>query len=148
MVKVRDEVPRLADGSVDIAGWAGSVSAQYSHIDAAAVTGACELVGAIADSGDRHLASGVELAQLVSELGMDTATVVAAIAYRPVRAGALSEREIEAALGLEVSRLIGAVVRMATTSLLEMTNARMQTTEARDQVDNVRRMLVSLIEIP
>ena len=148
VVKVRDDVPRLANGRVDVAGWAADITAHHPQLDAQALTRAGEMVVASSARGEPHLESGVELAQLVAELGMDTATLVAAIAYRSVRTGAVAESEVEAKLGAEASQLVGAVVRMATTSLLEMTNTRLQTTEARDQVDNVRRMLVSLIDDP
>lgn len=146
MVKVRDEVPRTASGAVDVALWSANLAAVHSQIDANSVARAAELVANVPEVGSRYLDSGVALAQLVMDLGMDTATALAAVTYRPVRAGVWSESDVADALGEEVAQLVGAVARIATTSLLEMTNTRLQTTEARDQVENVRRMLVSLID--
>ena len=48
--------------------------------------------------------------------------------------------------GEEVASLVESVVRMADTSLLEMSNSRMQTSESRDQIENIKRMLVSMVD--
>jgi len=45
-----------------------------------------------------------------------------------------------------VAKLVDSVVRMADTSLLEMSNSRMQTSESRDQIENIKRMLVSMVD--
>ena len=146
MVKVRDITPRQSDGSVDLAAWTSQLCADHPQLQPDRVRRAGEIVRGLGDDGERYLDSGVTLAHLVAGLKMDTATVAAALVYRPVRMGLLAESAINSELGEEVAQLASTVARMASTSILEMTNARMQTSEARDQVDNVRRMLVSLID--
>jgi GTP pyrophosphokinase len=167
MVKVRDITPRGPDGHVDLAAWAEQLCVEHSGLQPDPLRRAGALVrragalvrrggvdvrrgGAIVrnsgDDGERHLDSGVTLAQLVAELHMDTPTVVAALVYRPFRKGLLTHAAIVEELGEDVAQLVTTVARMATTSILEMSNTRMQTIESRDQVDNVRRMLVSLID--
>ena len=93
---------------------------------------------------------GIELANLVLSLNMDAASIAAALLYRPVRTGSLSVEKIRTSLGdargKEVADLVDSVVRMADTSLLEMTNSRMQTSESRDQIENIKRMLVSMVD--
>ncbi len=148
MVKVRDDIPRLANGAVDIAAWSSAVATDGHDIDAAVLANAARVTAAVPEAGERYLESGLEIGQLVVGLGMDTASVAAAIVYRPVRAGVLGAAELSEALGADIAELVAAVARVATTSLLEMTNTRLQTTEARNQVDNVRRMLVSMIDDP
>ncbi len=146
MVRVRDNVPRHPDGSVDVAAWADQLCGEYPQLESEPLQRAGELVRGLGDESERYLDSGMTLAQLVAALKMDTPTVVAALVYRPMRMGSLTEAVVVEQFGKEVAQLVSAVVRMGTTSILEMSNARMQTSEARDQVDNVRRMLVSLID--
>jgi GTP pyrophosphokinase len=88
----------------------------------------------------------MELAELVSELRLDTVAVAAALAYRPVRAAVVPLSRVAEVLGDDVADLLDDILRMATTSLLEMSNTRLQTSERRDQADNVRRMLIAMID--
>ena len=146
MVKVRDITPRQSDGSVNLTGWVDQLCAEHSQLQPEPLTHAGDIVRGLGAQGRRYLDSGVTLAQLVAELKMDTPTVVAALVYRPVRTGLLAHSTVVEQLGEEVAHLVSTVARMATTSILEMSNARMQSSEARDQVENVRGMLVSLID--
>lgn len=146
MVKARDTTPRHDDGSVDLAAWANQLHEDHAQLRPEPLKAAADLVNGLGDEAQRYLDSGITLARLVADLKMDTSTVVAALVYRPVRMGLLAPDTVADVLGEEVAHLVNAVVRMATTSILEMSNARMQTSESRDQVDNVRRMLVSLID--
>lgn len=146
MVKVRDDVARRADGRIDVSGWVEDLAARYPRIAAGPVMDACGLVGRLADRSETHLERGIELAELVAELRLDTASVCAALAYRPVRAGVLSTDQVREVLGADVVHLVEEVLRMASASLLEMNNSRLQTTQRRDQADNVRRMLIAMID--
>lgn len=145
MVKAREEVPRRQDGSVDDRAWTRSLTENHEHLDAARVVGACEFVRSLPHRGETYLENGIELAGLVADLEMDTSSVVAALTYRPVRAGEVDVAEMESVFGADVAHLLEDVASMATTSILEMTNARLQTSERRDQVENVRHMLIALI---
>ena len=146
MVKVGDSVPRRADGRIDILSWSENVCEDHSALDPARLRRAAELVRLIEDVPDRYLETGVALGGLVADLMMDTPTVCAALLYRPVRAGALELDRVGDALDGETAELLGSVVRMASTSILEMSNAPLQTIESRDQIENVRSMLVSMID--
>ncbi len=146
MVKVGDSIPRHADERIDIRSWSENVREDHAQVDAARIRRAAELVRSVEDEPDRFLDTGVALGNLVADLMMDTATVCAALAYRPVRAGALALDEVREALDAETGDLLESVVRMASTSILEMSNAPLQTIESRDQIENVRSMLVSMID--
>ncbi|MEQ9004221.1 MAG: HD domain-containing protein, partial [Pseudomonadales bacterium] len=137
---------RRADGRIDVSGWVEDLAARYPRIAAGPVMDACGLVGRLADRSETHLERGIELAELVAELRLDTASVCAALAYRPVRAGVLSTDQVREVLGADVVHLVEEVLRMASASLLEMNNSRLQTTQRRDQADNVRRMLIAMID--
>lgn len=145
MVKAREETPRRQDGSIDTRSWTRTLTEKHRHLDADRVLGACEFVRSLPHRGVTYLENGIELAVLVADLKMDTSSVVAALAYRPVRAEEVSIAEMEDVFGTDVAHLLEDVARMATASILEMSNARLHTSERRDQVENVRHMLIALI---
>ncbi len=145
MVKASDIIPRLDSGEVDASYWCDSLRTGVDR-DTEIAMGALDLIKGLPNRNQEFLEKGIELANLVLTLNMDMPSVAAALLYRPVRTASLSLSEIEAKLGAEVVGLVGAVVRTADTSLLEMSNTKMQTSESRDQVENIKRMLVSMID--
>lgn len=148
MVKASESIPRLAQGSIDVAAWSASVADDVGN-SSALLDGALGIITSLTSRSEEFLEKGVELATLVVSLNMDAASVAAALLYRPVRTGSLDVSVIRKTLGSDgddVANLVEAVVRMADTSLLEMSNSRMQTSESRDQVENIKRMLVSMVD--
>ncbi|MBT7334677.1 MAG: bifunctional (p)ppGpp synthetase/guanosine-3',5'-bis(diphosphate) 3'-pyrophosphohydrolase, partial [Gammaproteobacteria bacterium] len=89
---------------------------------------------------------GLELSELVADLKMDQASVLAALVYRGVRENRLAPAALAKAIGSEPMGIAQSVAAMATTSLLEMTNSPILEKEHQDQVENIKRMLVSLIQ--
>ncbi|MEE8077886.1 MAG: HD domain-containing protein, partial [Pseudomonadales bacterium] len=146
MVKVQDSIVRSAGGEIDIQSWQKQICTSYPDLDAACIERSLLYVRTLPAHREQFLEKGMELANLVASLNLDTASVAGALVYRPVRTGQAALTEIAGVVGQESADLVGAVVRMADTSLLEMTNTAMQTSEARDQVENVRLMLVSMID--
>ncbi len=146
MVKVREDVARAPDGRLDVEAWVLDLAARHGALDEDAVLRACRFVRGLGSRGEDYLESGVEMAELVSQLRLDTASVAAALSYRPVRIGAVTLEEAQEALGADVAHLLEEVLRMATTSLLEMSNTRLQTSERRNQAENVRHMLIAMID--
>jgi len=146
MVKVRSDLARLPDGQVDLEGWVDGLVARHRHLDPVALRSACRFVAALDNAEGELLEAGIEFAELVGNLQVDTASVVAALVYRALRSGAVELPVVRSALGADVAHLAEEVMRMAAASLLEMTNARLQTSERRDQIENVRRMLVAMID--
>jgi len=146
VVKVRGDLARAADGRVDIAGWVDGLVAAHGKLERQAVADACEFVRGLGSRGEPYLESGIELAEIVGALHLDTASIVSALLYRPVRVGLVPSEDARSRFGDDVGHLLDEVLRMATTSLLEMSNTRLQTSERRDQADNVRRMLIAMID--
>ena len=146
MVKVRGDLIRDADGRVDIRSWVDELVTVHGKLESGAVAEACEFVRGLGSRGEPYLESGIELAEMVGALHLDTASIVAALVYRPVRVGLVSSVDARVRFGEDVGHLLDEVLRMATTSLLEMSNTRLQTSERRDQADNVRRMLIAMID--
>ncbi len=145
MVKASDSIPRLADGRVDMDTWSARLEGDLES-DRELVVRAVSLVAALPYRAEEFLEKGVELANLVLTLNMDAASVAAALLYRPVRTGSLEASRIRSVVGEDVADLVAAVVRLADSSLLDMNNSRMQISESRNQVDNIRRMLISMVD--
>ena len=145
MVKASETIPRLPTGKVDVSAWRGQLS-DGLDADLSGIDSALTLIGALPNRSEEFFEKGIELANLVLTLNMDAHSVAAALLYRPLRTRSLDQTATVQATGEEVWGLVDAVVRMADTSLLEMSNAPMQTNESRDQVENIKRMLVSMID--
>ena len=79
MVKVRGDLARAADGRVDIAGWVDGLVAAHGKLERQAVADACEFVRGLGSRGEPYLESGIELAEIVGALHLDTASIVSAL---------------------------------------------------------------------
>ncbi len=86
MVKVRNDVVRGADGRIDVDAWVAGLTGRHPTLCGGDVVAVCRFVRGLGLRGEELLERGTELAELVSELRLDTASIVAAIAYRPGRA--------------------------------------------------------------
>ena len=143
MVKVYQEIPRTPQGELSVEMWAERVCAEHEHLEAGQLI---YVANGLRDRAPDLLASGIELAELVANLNLDQAAVHAAMLYRGIREGRYQEAFLVDLAGTDASRVCLAVAAMATTSLLEMSNSPLLEKEQRDQVDNVKRMLVSMID--
>jgi len=146
MVKVRADLARLPDGRIDLNGWVADLVAGHTQLDVAQIRAACEYVITFDRGEEGLLETGMEFAELAASLQLDTNSVIAALTYRVLRGGAVRLPELRDRFGTDVAHLLEEVLRMATTSVLEMSNARLQTSERRDQIENVRNMLVAMID--
>ena len=137
-------IPVDPDGSLDLQAWVGNLCRGREHLDSSGILAAAARLRAGFSSD--HFSSGIELADLVASMQMDTASVLAALYYRPARHGAIHGDQLTAVIGEEGAELFGAVNGMADISLLDLTSSRMLASEATDQTANIRRMLVALID--
>ncbi len=142
MVKVRDEIPTHADGSLDLAAWAARVCDTHEHLDA---DGLIEVAQALQTHAQDLLVQGLELAELVADLNLDQASVCSGLIYRCVREERVAPELLSQWAGAESTRIAVDVAGMATTSLLEMSNSPLLEKERQDQVENIKRMLVALM---
>lgn len=141
MVKVQ-AIPVAADGQIDPFAWVDSATSRNQALDAEALTMAVEHLPA-----ERRQQS-IELADLAVDLRLDQPGVLAALVYREVRLGFLGAAQLRDLAGEQAYKLAFAVAQMATASLLEMSNSNLQDKEQASQVDNVKRMLVAMIDDP
>jgi GTP pyrophosphokinase len=146
MVKLRHDEPRFVDGRFDADAWVERLHAADRRIDRDLLRRGFDLVERRRGEDDDVLLSGIEFADLMAELRMDSASIVSGLVYRCVRAGHATIADLEQQLDADVAHLVADVERVGTVSLLELTNTPLLSREARDQVDNVRRMLVAMID--
>ncbi len=137
-------VPLHTDGSVDLHAWVEHLCRGRSYLDNSCILQAAR--GLRERFNGDYLPSGIELAELVAAMQMDTTSVLAALFYQPARRGAIYDDRLVQAIGNPAAELFTAVNRMADISLLDLTSSRMLASEAKDQTANIRRMLVALID--
>ena len=86
---------------------------------------------------------GREMIEILSTLSMDRPTLIAALLFPIATSGLLDREELEEHAGKEIVKLIHGVEEMAAIGQLNIT---MQGSEASAQVDNVRRMLLAMVD--
>ncbi|MEE9255351.1 MAG: bifunctional (p)ppGpp synthetase/guanosine-3',5'-bis(diphosphate) 3'-pyrophosphohydrolase, partial [Pseudomonadales bacterium] len=151
MVKVRAPIPIQSDGTPATAEWLAAVQAQVSRAEVSRVGEACAQVQ-MADPGrsdvehPNSLVMGLQMAQMLVDLDMDADTVVVGILYRAVSEGKYSLDSVRRNFGDGIASLIECVERMGATSLLKLTRSQTVLGAQRDQLDNVRNMLVALVD--
>lgn len=152
MVQVR-RIPQDEQGKFDTNAWIGTLPGFSDSADRERMQRACALAAAPlrAEHSDSthhrpsYLESGLEMAAILSELQLDEASLLAAVVYPVVAAGALALDQVEQELGAEVAKLLRGVLRVAALTARE--NETEPVLGQRDaQVDNLRKMLVALVD--
>lgn len=154
MVKVRDDHPLLHDGSLDVASWLDSIQQAYDVKDPDTLGRALTLAKQLSDEAIVNrtywsidsVQMGLEMAQILLDLRLDTESLVAAILYRAVREGRLALQKVERDFGAEVAKLIEGVLRMAAISAIQSSGDEVVLGQRQAQVDNLRKMLVAMID--
>ena len=154
MVKVRDDHPLLHDGSLDVASWLDSIQQAYDVKDPDTLGRALTLAKQLSDEAIVNrtywsidsVQMGLEMAQILLDLRLDTESLVAAILYRAVREGRLALQKVERDFGAEVAKLIEGVLRMAAISAIQNSGDEVVLGQRQAQVDNLRKMLVAMID--
>lgn len=156
MVKVREDYAVNSDGQIDIEGWVQQIASQTHLDDVEQFRRACEKSAEIdlqAFREDRLWASGsssfrigIEMAQVLAELRLDQASLVAAILYRAVREERVALEIIRKEFGDEIAGLINGVQRMAAISSIHHPLKGNVLGQSEGQLDNVRKMLVSMVD--
>ncbi len=159
MVNVRQHHPRDDASQVDIQRWVDELIQGHAmaQSDAQRLLHACTFTRlALSDELDPEhlwdsvsacLQTGLEMAEILAELSLDTAALQAAILYRAIREGRISLDKVRREFGSEVAGLIDKVLRMAVISTIR--NAQGGSVFghiAGQQANKTREMLVSIID--
>ena len=143
MVSVSSAVPKLPDGNIDIAQWSqrlvqGHARLQHEPLEETATW--------LSGFGDSLLLQSLELAEMVAELRLDQAAVLAAMTYPGLRRSLFDEDGLQRRVGDQATRLCVSVATLATSSLLEVSDTPVLGGQDSRQVENIKRMMVSLIQ--
>jgi len=159
MVKVRQQHPQDDADQVDIQRWTNELIQRHemAESDAKLLLHASEFTRrALTDEFDPErlwnsatgcLNTGLEMAEILAELSLDTAALQAAILYRAIREGRISLDKVRREFGNEVAGLIDKVRRMAVISTIS--NAEGESVFGHvvgQQANKTREMLVSIID--
>ena len=159
MVKVRQQHPQDDADQVDIQRWTDELTQRHemAESDAKLLLHASEFTRrALTDEFDPErlwnsatgcLNTGLEMAEILAELSLDTAALQAAILYRAIREGRISLDKVRREFGNEVAGLIDKVLRMAVISTIS--NAEGESVFGHvvgQQANKTREMLVSIID--
>ena len=157
MVKVREDQPQKIDGTVDLDAWLSRLQDRFNVGEIGRLREACEVARqahvkarqAMIESdtawpaGPGCYRTGLEMVEILAELKLDTESLVAAMLYRAVREYKLPIDHVREGFGKTVARLIKDVQGMAAIS---QNLTRRQVLDQHDQLDKVRKMLVSIID--
>ena len=159
MVKVRQHHPQDDADQVDIQRWIDELIQRHSMAegDAQLLFHACSFASqALTEEFDPErlwssatgcLQTGLEMAEILAELSLDTSALQAAILYRAIREGRISLDKVRREFGAEIAGLIDKVLRMAVISTIS--NAQGGSVFghiAGQQANKTREMLVSIID--
>ncbi|BBR41117.1 GTP pyrophosphokinase [Aeromonas veronii] len=140
MVAVRDI--HLKD-NFTLEEWVGSLSLSDSDKDQLrTVYQYCLTLGDEALTS-KLLVRGIEMVGILQMLSMDIGTLKAAIIYPFVEAGLISQERMDEDFGSKIAKLVEGVLEMEAIRSLQ-TLHRSETSP--EQVDNVRRMLLAMVE--
>lgn len=155
MVKVREEFSFNTDGSVNFSQWISRLEIYRELDNHERIRAACDLSWdverqAIAaenvwSPGVSSYRTGLEMAEILSQLRLDSEAITAAILYRPVRESRLPLEQVRECFGDGVANLVQGVLRMASINESDTSNNRVLG-QNRDQIENVRQMLLAMID--
>jgi GTP pyrophosphokinase len=151
MVKVRETHTLRDDGSIDVEQWLALLPVSLSESERAKIDEACQLLSDLArkqkgqDSEQGDLLAGLEMAQILADLHLDSEALLAALLYRPVERNLLELKDISKQFGATVLRLLKDVMRMAAIGLDQQAHES-DFNRHYDQKVNIRRMLVAMVD--
>jgi GTP pyrophosphokinase len=155
MVQIREKHAFNADGSIQFAEWIASLQRSGVALNAEAIKQACDVSWHAHQKTDApqnawfekssSYTTGLDMAEILVELHLDNDAVIAAILYRSVRESRLSLAELESTFGANVAKLVEGVLRMAAINETDTSRKRVLG-QSDDQVENVRKMLLALID--
>lgn len=155
MVQIRESHSFNPDGSIRFEEWIESLQRHGAVLNHDAVRHACDVSWRAYQSSEapQHkwyeknssYTTGLDMAEILVELHLDTEAVIAAILYRSVRESRLSMAELRAEFDPGVVKLVEGVLRMAAINETDTSRKRVLG-QSDDQVENVRKMLLALID--
>ena len=115
---------------------------QASGLSSARRKTAEQIFALIVDGESRK--RGLEVVEQLLGLKMDVVTVIAGVAMFAVQRGDIDLQRLPD----EVAALVAAVLRLSSTEVLSLSDSAVLSSESKSQTDNVRHLLIALIDDP
>ena len=144
MVHIRQPLPLNNDGSVDITAWMQSIN--IAKESTKLIQNACHLASIagedhITDNKKNCFLQGLEIAEILTDLGMDTESITTAIIYSTVKYTDLTINDINEQLGHRISKLIKGVLQID-----DIRRSRQNfVSPNQQQIDNIRKILLAMV---
>lgn len=155
MVQVREEYSFNADGSVNFEQWLARLESYVSLSRHEEIHRACDLswqVESLAiaaknawSPGVSAYRTGLEMAEILAQLHLDSEAIIVALLYRPVRESRLPLDQVREAFGQHIATLLEGVLRMAAINETDTSKTRVLG-QSQDQMENVRKMLLAMVD--
>ncbi len=155
MVHIREKHTFNEDGSICFDEWISSLQSIGEVLDVERLKRACDIswdahqktdepTNAWFEKSSSYI-TGLDMAEILVELHLDSEALLAAILYRSVRESRLALEVVEKEFGAGVAKLVEGVLRMAAINETDTSRKRVLG-QSDDQVENVRKMLLALID--
>ena len=155
MVHVRGEYSFNPDGSVNFEQWLNRLETYVGLSKHEELQKACHLSWQLEQQivaehnawspGISSYRTGLEMAEILAQLHLDSEAIVVALLYRPVRESRLPLDQVRQEFGDSVARLLEGVLRMAAINETDTSKTRVLG-QSQDQVENVRKMLLAMVD--
>ena len=156
MVKVRDVHKLIEEGDINLQDWLRRLQEKVEISDPEGLLRLAELSYALEQDmpagdnlwveGASSFNTGLEMAEILAGLHMDTDCLKAAVIYRSVREGQTTLAEVGKVAGEGIANLIDGVLQMAAISAVMNADKRMVLGQSSNQLENLRRMLVAMVD--
>lgn len=156
MVTVRSNQVVREDGSIDLHAWIERIKGKVELTDEAGLLRLAEFSREVeqkapkadnvwADTASSFL-TGLEMAEILADLHLDTDSLKAAVIYRAVRERKTTLESVSKMAGVGIAKLIEGVLRMAAIAAVMNPEKKVVLGQASDQLDNLRKMLVAMVD--
>lgn len=149
MVKVREDYPITDDGVIDLDAWLARVKLHREPEQMQLLRRAAELAfghqEALTSTGASSCAQGLEMAEILAGLNLDTDTLVAALIYNTVESGAILPEVVEKELSPEIAKLVQGVAEMEAIRSLHSRKLPSKLDPA-TQIDRLRKMILAMVD--
>ncbi|MDI9818829.1 MULTISPECIES: GTP diphosphokinase [unclassified Legionella] len=148
MVKVKENTPWAADGTIDVEQWLHQLGSKGYFQDLGLIRHACnlsQLAGQehATETGVSCLQQGLSMADVLADLEVDQETLAAAIVFESVHYAELSLDDVEEQLGNSIAKLVRGIEKMSAMHNLQALNKYPQN---KHQIDNIRKMLLAMVD--
>jgi GTP pyrophosphokinase len=140
MVKLREETPRLLDGSLDLAHWVDKNLAPRNTDEHEIVFKTCAFI-----VNSPALEAGLVIAEILINLGLDIDSIVAGILYQSLVTGFVEEASVANISNHNVINLLHGLQQIDTLHFLHPINVSNEEI-AKNNLQNLRKMLLAVVE--